>query len=247
MSKKTRQTELDEYIFTRPEMAQLLGISTNALRMRMRKGRCDLDYRFDGTQFKFKRLPRDRVNTMMPDLPKTSHEKALRDYDRKVQKRYNRGNTHKGKGKYPNDVFERHNEMKIMNHIQGKFKSEEHRKRFEKLNDRALKKIDKDVQKDLDKRAQSTFHGRPKYGGMITGQYDSLNYKQWDRPYDIDAPKPPKTSFHLGGKPYSELLGKEHKEEEDIEIHNRDLPPDDREPEFKNKVEESIWRLKNKK
>ena len=96
MSKKTGQKELDEYIFTRPEMAKMLGISTNALRMRMRKGRCDLDYRFDGTQFKFKRLARDRVNTMVADQPKTAHEKALRDYDRKVQKRYNRGNTHKG-------------------------------------------------------------------------------------------------------------------------------------------------------
>ena len=51
MVKKTGQTDLDEYIFTRPEMAKLLGISTNALRMRMRKGRCDLEYRFDGKQF----------------------------------------------------------------------------------------------------------------------------------------------------------------------------------------------------
>ena len=79
MSKKPGQKEHDEYIFTRPEMAQLLGISTNALRMRMRKGRCDLDYRFDGTQFKFKRPVRDRVNTMITDHTKTTHEKALRD------------------------------------------------------------------------------------------------------------------------------------------------------------------------
>ena len=48
MTKKTAQTELDEYIFTRPEMAKMLNISTNALRMRMRKGKCDLEYRFDG-------------------------------------------------------------------------------------------------------------------------------------------------------------------------------------------------------
>jgi len=27
----------------------------------------------------------------------------------------------------------------------------------------------------------------------------------------------------------------------------RDLPPDDRDPEFSSKVQESIWRLKNKK
>ena len=47
--------DLEEYIFTRPEMAKLLGISTNALRMRMKKGRCDLEYRFNGQKFLFKR------------------------------------------------------------------------------------------------------------------------------------------------------------------------------------------------
>ncbi len=59
--KSKGQQELDEYIFTRPEMAKLLGITTNALRCRMRKGKCDLEYRFDGNQFKFKRPPKDRV------------------------------------------------------------------------------------------------------------------------------------------------------------------------------------------
>ncbi len=54
MPSKGKQ-ELDEYIFTRPEMAQLLDISTNALRCRMRKDRCTLDYRFDGKKFLFKR------------------------------------------------------------------------------------------------------------------------------------------------------------------------------------------------
>jgi hypothetical protein len=242
MVKKTGQEELDEYIFTRPEMAQLLGISTNALRMRMRKGRCDLDYRFDGTQFKFKRPVRDRVNTMMGDQPKTSHEKSLRDYDRKVQKRYNRGATHKGKGKYTEDVFKLQNEMKIMNHIKGKFRSEAHRKEFEKLNEEGLK-IAQDNLRKKEQKSLGTYQGRPKYGGMIRGYSKSF----WDLPYDLDSPRPPNTSFHIGGKPYSELIGKNYKEKEPVEIDPRDFSPDDREPVFKNKVEESIWRLKNKK
>ncbi|HAT62975.1 MAG TPA: hypothetical protein DCS66_00010 [Flavobacteriaceae bacterium] len=242
MGKKTGQEELDEYIFTRPEMAKLLGITTNALRMRMRKGRCDLDYRFDGTQFKFKRLPRDRLITMNRDQPKTSHEKALYDYDKKVQKRYNRGATHKGKAKYPNEVFKLQNEMKVMNHIQGKFKSVAHRKEFEKLNEEGLKIAQENLRKK-EKKSLGVFGNRPKYGGMIYGDRTT----PWQLPYDMDAPRPPRTSFHLGGRPYSDLVGKNHKEKEDVEIHQRDLPPDDREPEFKNKVEESIWRLKNKK
>ena len=73
------QKDLNQYIFSRPEMARLLGISTNALRMRMKKGKCDLDYRFDGKNFMFKRPGAD----MVPGPPKTpkegSHEKTLRD------------------------------------------------------------------------------------------------------------------------------------------------------------------------
>ena len=242
MSKKTAQTELDEYIFTRPEMAKLLGITTNALRMRMRKGRCDLEYRFDGSQFKFKRPVQDRVITRNGDLPKTAQDKEIYDYNKKIKRGLNRGVTHKGKGKYPNDVFERHNEMKIMNHIQGKFKSDEHRKRFEKLNNKALKKIDQDIQKEREKD-MGEFHGRPKYGGMIYG-----SSKWYEQPYDIDRAKKPDSSFHIGGRPYSELVGKNYNKEDDfVEVDPRDLPLDDKEPEFRNKVQESIWRLKNKK
>ena len=69
----------------------------------------------------------------------------------------------------------------------------------------------------------------------------------WEQPYDVDTPRPPNTSFNITGKPYSELVGKNYKEKEPVEIDPRDFSPDDREPEFKNKVEESIWRLKNKK
>ena len=36
-------------------------------------------------------------------------------------------------------------------------------------------------------------------------------------------------------------------EEDLVEIDPRDFSPDDKEPTFTSKVEESIWRLKNKK
>ena len=99
--KSRGQKDLDQYIFKRPEMAKLLGISTNALRCRMRKGKCDLKYRFDGQKFLFKRPLADMVNRP-PKTPKEdSHEKTLRNYDRKVQKRYHRGSTHKEHGGEP--------------------------------------------------------------------------------------------------------------------------------------------------
>ena len=210
------QQELDQYIFTRPEMAKLLGISTNALRMRMKKGKCTWDYRFEGKKFLFKR-PRDNIVAGPPSdhlrSVKNSHDNEIHDYDQKVQRRLNRGATHRGKGNYPNDVFQRHNEMKILNSINGKFKSEEHRKRFENLNDKALEKIDKDILKEQDK-IHGTYHGRPKYGGMITGPIGSQNHIQWLRPYDLDSRPRPNGSFHITGKPYYELGNREEEKEE---------------------------------
>ncbi len=217
MTSKGKQ-ELDEYIFTRPEMARLLNISTNALRCRMRKGKCDLEYRFDGKNFLFKR-PRDiKVHGPPLDHPKNSHDNALREYDRGVQKRYNRGSTHRGQGNYPNEVFRLQNEMKILNSINGRFKSEEHRKRFEKLNDNALEKIDNDVRKENERKASNTYHGRPKYGGMVYGQYDSLNYKQWDRPYDLDGTRPPSSSFNITSKAFCGYGNSEQMPEEKEEV-----------------------------
>jgi len=247
--KNKGQKELDEYIFTRPEIAKLLGISTNALRMRMRKGKCELDYRFDGKQFKFKRPVRDRVITSNEDLPKTTHDKEIHDYNKKIQKKLNRGNTHKGKGKYPNDVFERHNEMKIMNHIQGKFKSDEHRKRFEKLNDKALKKIDQEIRKEREKN-MGEFRSKPKYGGMLrgyTGQFDINEYhgkKTEEHFAKYDANKSANNTFKFGN-----FQGYETSPIDDgsVEVDQRDFPVDNKEPEFSSKVEESIWRLKNNK
>ena len=232
MSKKTGQQELDEYIFTRPEMARLLGISTNALRMRMRKGRCNLDYRFNGKQFLFKRPLKERVQSKMLDQPRTRQNK-------KFKKKYNRGNTHKGKGKYENEAFKLHNQMKIMNTIQGKFKSEAHRREFEKLNEEGLKIAQDNLRKKAEKSLGS-LQGRPKYGGMIRG-YSKPFY---ELPYEINKEPPPSGSFHIGGKPYSEF---EKKEEDIVEVDLRDFPPDDKEPTFSSKVEENIWRLKNKK
>ncbi len=242
MSKKTGQTELDEYIFTRPEMAQLLGITTNALRMRMRKGRCDLDYRFDGKQFKFKRPPKDRMISMMGNQPKTAHDKAIHDYDKKIQRKYNRGATHKGKSKYPNEAFKLQNEMKIMNHIQGKFKSEAHRKEFEKLNEEGLK-IAQDNLRKKEQKSMGEFRNKPKYGGMLRGHAGKLEHDEHHtelnrKHFDINKTRP---------RPYSYYEVRPPVDDGSVEVDTRNFSPDDREPEFKDKVQESIWRLKNKK
>ena len=218
------QKDLNQYIFSRPEMARLLGISTNALRMRMKKGKCDLDYRFDGKKFLFKRPSAIKVHRPPLDPPKTTHEKTLRDYDRKVQKRVNRGATHENhggelirKGKYTQQSFKYHNEMKILNSLQGKYQNDAQKREFEAMNEEALKEADKRA-KTKAEIASNQYHGRPKYGGMITGQYNSLNYKQWDRPYDLDNPRPPSSSFNITGKRFCGYGNSEQMPEEKKEV-----------------------------
>ena len=249
--KSRGQKDLDQYIFKRPEMARLLNISTNALRMRMRKGKCDLEYRFDGKNFMFKRPSADKV----PGPPKTtkedSHEKTLRDYDRKVQKRYNRGSTHGNhggepvrKGKYTQQSFKYHNEMKILNSLQGKYQNGAQRREFEAMNEEALKEADKRAKSKAEK-ASNQYHGRPKYGGMVYG----YSAKQWDRPYDIDRPLRPDSSFHITGKPYYEI-GTEEKEKEQItytwdEPRSKDTGADYKPGRFKH-LDEAIKNSKNK-
>jgi len=234
---KTALTELDEYIFTRPETAKLLGISTNALRMRMRKGTCELDFRWDGRQFKFKRPGKDPVNTRVADHSQTTHKKVI-----------NRGATHKGQGNYSSGAFKRHNEMKIMNSINGKFKSEAHRKEFEKLNEEALKQADENVKKEENRAIQSQFKNPNKYGGMLTAkgiksQDDQLQDRLNRSHYKVNT-----GDTYWGPKTFFGNFGQKAEQEKDaVEIDPRHFTPDDREPEFSSKVEESIWRIKNNK
>ena len=145
----THKKDLEEYIFTRPEMAKLLGISTNALRMRMKKGKCDLEYRFDGKKFFFKR-PRDII---------VKDHSTLTTQKRK----FNRGNHFKAD--YPNDAFKLHNEMKMLNKIKGKFKNEAHEREFNQINEAGLEKAYKQSREKLNNLSANETKD---YGSMLT-------------------------------------------------------------------------------
>ena len=180
------------------------------------KWKCDLEYRFDGKKFLFKRPGAIKV-LGPPKLPlKTSHEKVLRDYDRRVQKRYNRGSTHRDhggepsrKGNYTQQSFKHHNELKLLNSLQGKYQNDAQRREFEAMNEEALKEADKRAKEKAEKPF-GKYHDRPKYGGMVRG----YSGPQWDRPYDLDRPRRPDSSFHITGKPYYEMGTKEEEKEE---------------------------------
>ena len=134
----------DDYKFTRSEYAQFLGISPNALRMKMRRGTHNFVYVIKDGKYLFKR-PREN----MVSRPPNDHLNPSSQSKRK------RGAHKEGKANYPNDAFEMHNEMKILNNINKKFKSEEHKRRFEQLNDAALEKIDKDIKAEQQRKIRN--------------------------------------------------------------------------------------------
>ena len=87
--------------------------------------------------------------------------------------------------------------MKILNSLQGKYQNDSQRREFEAMNEEALKEADKRAKEKAEKPF-GEYHGRPKYGGMVYGS----SAPQWERPYDLDRPPRPDSSFHIGGKPF---------------------------------------------
>ena len=90
----------------------------------------------------------------------------------------------------------------------------------------------------------------PKYGGMLnaTGlkavedRHHAYLQRKWFYNIDFNSDSGPGNSVYFGS------FGQKAKEEkESVEIDERNFTPDDREPEFRNKIEEEIWRLKNRK
>ena len=108
----------DDYKFTRSEYAQFLGISPNALRMQMRRGSKSFDYVIKDGKYFFKRPRENQV-----ERPHKDHLSMISGQSAPSMKREKRLGAHKeGKANYPNNAFELHNEMKILNSINKKFK-----------------------------------------------------------------------------------------------------------------------------
>jgi len=242
------QEELDEYKLTRREVADFLGITTNAVRMAQRGNNChNLEYRFDGTRYLFKVPRRDHVITKNHDHPLDHPKSSPSVSPGKSKKVYNRGATHRGKGNYPNEAFRLHNEMKILNSINGRFKTEAQRKEFDKLNEEALKTSQENLQRREQRELMGQYKDPSRYGGMLYGmgiqRQDDRYHEKKLRSYNarFSSDYAPRNSTFFG------TFGQKEKEDRGaVEVDERDIPADDREPEFKSKVDEAVWRLKNK-
>ena len=133
------QEELDQYKLTKREVADFLGISTNAVRMSMRGKNCHkLEFRFDGAKYLFKVPQRDQVQSRLADhssdLPRTPKTPLGRH-----KKIYNRGATARGEANYPNLAFQMANEAKMRVALDKKFKNEAHKKAFMDMSEIAFK------------------------------------------------------------------------------------------------------------
>jgi hypothetical protein len=96
------EDKLNPFDLNRTEYASLLGISPNAVRMRLRHGKLEGEYIFKNGKYFFRAPKRVRENQGLDHPTMTTQKK------RKI----NRGNHHKAN--YPNEAFRKHNEMKML-------------------------------------------------------------------------------------------------------------------------------------
>jgi hypothetical protein len=224
------QEELDQYKLTRKEVADFLGISTNAVRMSQRGNNCHkLEYRFDGNQYLFKVPRRDPVITRSvdhpidhPRTPKSTHG-ATPGLHKKI---YNRGADARGEDNYTSEALRMHNEMKHRIALDKKFKSPEHKKAFMDMSEAGFNEAYEISKRAKLKRTQEdsrvptpeVFPGNNpnsfkqshgKYGHTLNAQGiaegDRKALESYDRKYEQDNETPRKeewrTQQRLDGTP----------------------------------------------
>jgi hypothetical protein len=197
--------------------------------MMMRHGKLSGEYRFDGSKYIFKspERPRGSYDNDHPTITKMT-----------TPKKVNRGNHFKAD--YPNEAFKLHNQYKkeqaILNKIQGKFKNEAHELEYKKLNEEALKKS----LENTEKKNKESFTPLKDYGGPVAMRRTS--YPSIDDDYN------PRPTIRKPFRGYDSMGSYDDGSVEiDLSRSNYRSGVSHGEPQFKSKVAESIWRLKNKK
>ena len=206
--------ELEQFHLTRGEYAKTVGKTPNAVRMMMRHGKLSGEFRFDGNKYLFK-------------SPKRPRDYIVKDHSTLTtqKKKYNRGNHFKAD--YPNNAFQLHNEMKMLNKIKGKFKNEAHEDEFNRINEAGLEKAYKQSRKRLD---NVRLNATKDYGSMLnpTGlkRVEEKGYYGMRRPGANDTsftplqrPNPAQTTGRLvtHSTGWKELFPKEPNEYDEYE------------------------------
>ena len=204
------QEELDQYKLTKREVADFLGITTNAVRMSMRGNNChNLEYRFDGSKYLFKIPRRDTVKRGITH-PMVRHKGTPRstpETPEKNKKIYNRGATARGEDNYTSDALKMYNQGKILKNIEGKFKSPEHKRIFNEMTEAGFKEAYETSKRNKLKGLQENTRATPevfpggnansihqshgKYGNILTApgiaEGDRKALEQYDRKYEEET------------------------------------------------------------
>ena len=258
-----------DFRLTSSEYAKILDISTEALRSRRRRELENGNFILINGKYLWKRdrpiTVNKKANDRLVHVPRSSSP---------VARARRRGTLIKGlKTNYHNATngwqLEEHNLVKHLAKIRYD--------KGDKIVDEITPEVIKIAKKNLDEKnrikAEKTLNKNtdpgpgipygvdrtdPKYGTQLTAkgmqkQDDDFhrrkaylwNYKTSVKFYE-DTTTPYFGSYSSGVR-FGNFGQKEREEQGSVEIDTRDFTPDDREPEFKNKIEESIYRLKKSK
>ena len=184
MTQLTGQKELDSFKLTKKEIADYLGISTNAVRMSMRGSNYhNLEYRKGPKGFLFK-VPQ-RPGDIIPDNTIANHG-AIRGpgITPRSSKVVNRGATHRGEANYTSLALKMSNEAKTIGAIDNKFVDEAHKKAFMEMTEASMDQAYKDSRRQKEQDTKTMLnksysqdnsnvlnprsHG--KYGGMLNAK-----------------------------------------------------------------------------
>mgnify|MGYP005991337047 FL=1 len=171
----------DEYKFTRPEYAKLLGISSNALRMKMRKGGFGDEYVIKDGKYLFKRpgVSKEERPGKNVDPYQVIKEKNY-TYKKPPVKR----GTH-FENNYTSDALRKHNEYKMYNKIK------------KNLTDKELDEINPEVMQIARDRANE----RRKKALKIKESFDNYKPQRHRIPIPIED-EPYSSSYFIGRAPY---------------------------------------------
>jgi len=220
---KTGLDELEQFTMTRGEYAKELDITPNAVRMRMRTGKLSGEYRFDGNKYLFRapEPPRDNIvnTTGINTTPK---------------KKYNRGNHYRAS--YPNEAFKLHNQNKIL-------------AKLNKTDPEFVKKVpelEKIYKQQKANRILNNLNNAKikNYGGLMPGGGEAQNASIVVK--SLREKEPALGSFFIGKVP-CDTGGGEPEKDSDVVFTQYELDnygPIEERTEFKNKVEEEIYRTK---
>jgi hypothetical protein len=254
----------NEFRLTSREYAAILGIQPEALRSRRRRGLENGNFKEIDKKFWWKTPLGDRP-FIVDDRDDSRSIRVPRSLSPAARKR-RRGTLIKGlKTNYHNArngwQLEEHN---LVKHL-AKIRYEKGDKIVDEITPEVIKiakkNLDEKIQKEAEKTLTKNPYGLdpgpgipygidrtdPKYGSMLNAK----GLQKIDDDYHRRKSYLDNYRSDYGSRSNSLFFGNfgqsDREEKGSVEIDPNNFTPDDRTPEFKNKIEEEIWRLKNRK